>query len=67
MNLVLKAIKFADLKHEGQVRKGSGEKYVTHPVAVSYLVSVYKQSKRLDELIVAAILHLLKILINKNA
>lgn len=57
MNLVLKAIKFADLKHEGQVRKGSGEKYVTHPVAVSYLVSAYKQSKRLDELIVAAILH----------
>lgn len=57
MNIVLKAIQFADKKHEGQTRKGSGEKYITHPVAVSYLVASYKKSKRLDELLAAAILH----------
>ena len=57
MNLVLKAIQFADKKHEGQTRKGSGDKYITHPVAVSYLVASYKKSKHLDELLAAAVLH----------
>ena len=57
MTLILKALNFAKRKHAGQVRKGSGAAYVTHPVAVSYLVAAYKRSKHLDEMLVAAILH----------
>lgn len=57
MNLVLKALQFADRKHEGQVRRGSGDKYITHPVAVSYLVASYKKSKHLNELLAASLLH----------
>lgn len=57
MLMVLKAIKFADKCHRGQKRKGNGLPYVTHPVAVSYLLAKYKVSKHLEELIVAAILH----------
>ena len=55
--MILKALKFAEDKHEGQYRKGSGKPYVTHPIMVSYLLAKYKQSKHLEELIVAAILH----------
>jgi len=57
MTLLLKALDFAKRKHAGQVRKGSGAAYVTHPVAVSYLVAAYKRSKHLDEMLVAALLH----------
>jgi len=57
MLMLLDAIKFADERHSGQFRKKSGEPYVTHPVAVSYLVAAYKRSSRLVELLVAAILH----------
>jgi (p)ppGpp synthase/HD superfamily hydrolase len=56
-NLVLKAIKFATEKHQGQLRKVSGDEYITHPISVSYLVAIYKKSKHLDELISAAYLH----------
>jgi len=55
--LVLKAIKFAIAKHEGQYRKVSGKDYITHPIAASYLLPMYKKSKNLDKLIVALILH----------
>lgn len=57
MSLILKAIQFAKLKHQGQIRKVSGVEYVTHPITVSYLVASYKKSKRIEELIVASILH----------
>ncbi len=57
MNTVLKAIKLAIDKHRDQLRKVSGAPYVTHPIAVSYLVAKYKNSKHLEELIAAAILH----------
>lgn len=57
MNLVYKATLFATKKHAGQVRKASGAPYVTHPVAVSYIVAAHKRSKHLDELLAAAILH----------
>jgi (p)ppGpp synthase/HD superfamily hydrolase len=57
MLIVLEAIKFANIKHAGQTRKGSGDPYVTHPIAVSYLVAAYKRSKVLMLLLVAAILH----------
>lgn len=57
MTMILKALKFSNRKHHGQVRKGSGAAYVTHPIAVSYLVAAYKRSKHLEELISAALLH----------
>ena len=55
--MILRALKFSNRKHHGQVRKGSGAAYVTHPIAVSYLVAAYKRSKHLEELISAALLH----------
>lgn len=55
--MLLRALNFSKRKHHGQIRKGSGAAYVTHPVAVSYLVAAYKRSKHLDELLVAALLH----------
>ena len=56
--LVLKAIKFASEKHKGQVRRGSGLPYVTHPIIVMELVQKYKgTSKHIDELKCAALLH----------
>ncbi len=57
MTMVSKAIRFAKDKHEGQFRKASGEEYYTHPLAVSYIVAAKKKSKKLEELIVASILH----------
>lgn len=57
MSLLLDAIRFSDEKHAGQVRKGSGEPYFSHPLAVSYLVAAHKRSKHLDEILAAAILH----------
>lgn len=57
MLLVFKAIKFSNKKHRRQVRKGSGDPYITHPIAVSYLVAAYKRSKVLMYLLCAAILH----------
>lgn len=55
--MLLDAIQFANEKHAGQVRRGSGAPYVSHPLAVSYLVAAFKPSRRLVELLVAAIVH----------
>lgn len=55
--MLLDAIQFANEKHAGQVRKGSGDPYISHPIAVSYLVAAFKSSRRLVELLVAAIVH----------
>jgi guanosine-3',5'-bis(diphosphate) 3'-pyrophosphohydrolase len=55
--MVLKAIQFATAKHEGQLRRGSGEPYIVHPIMVSYLLAQYKQSKNIEELICASLLH----------
>jgi (p)ppGpp synthase/HD superfamily hydrolase len=57
MKLLRKALKFAAEKHKGQTRKVSELPYIIHPVEVSFLVSKYKSSKRLEELMCAAILH----------
>ncbi|QBX06849.1 metal-dependent phosphohydrolase [Burkholderia phage BcepSaruman] len=57
MKIILDAIAFANEKHAGQVRRGSGDPYITHPLAVSYIVAAYKKSKKLPELLAAAILH----------
>jgi guanosine-3',5'-bis(diphosphate) 3'-pyrophosphohydrolase len=55
--LILKALRFAEEKHKGQKRKVSGEDYISHPIAVSYLASNFKKSKNLVSIICAAILH----------
>ena len=57
MSLILDAHNFAKEKHHGQLRKGTGEEYFTHPMSVSYVVARYKKSKHLEELIAAAYLH----------
>lgn len=56
-NLLLKATQYAIKKHKGQTRKFSGVPYVTHPLAVSYIVASFKKSKHLDEILAACLLH----------
>jgi (p)ppGpp synthase/HD superfamily hydrolase len=56
-DLILKSIEFAIKKHQGQVRKANNVPFITHPLAVSYLVSSFKKSKHLDEILCACILH----------
>jgi GTP pyrophosphokinase len=57
VGLVLKAMQFAEIHHDGQVRKGSGLPYFYHPVAVAIIAATFKQSKHLTELFCAAVLH----------
>jgi (p)ppGpp synthase/HD superfamily hydrolase len=57
MRKIYEAIKFAERQHKGQTRKVSGIPYITHPIAVSYLLAQYKVSKNLEDLIVACLLH----------
>ena len=55
---IIKAINFAATKHQGQVRRGSGLPYVTHPIIVSQLINQFKgDSKNIDELQIAGLLH----------
>ena len=42
---MIKALEYATKMHEGQVRKYTGEEYITHPVAVADLVEEYMDSK----------------------
>jgi (p)ppGpp synthase/HD superfamily hydrolase len=51
------AKQFAILKHAGQYRKVSGEPYVNHVLQVGELVSTFKISKKLPQLVEAGILH----------
>jgi (p)ppGpp synthase/HD superfamily hydrolase len=55
--LILKAIRFAEQKHQGQKRKFSGEDYISHPIIVSYYIPYFKNSKNINNLICAGILH----------
>jgi len=57
MSKILSAIEWANKKHEGQTRKGSGVPYITHPIAVSYILASFKKSKKIEDLIIAAIAH----------
>lgn len=57
MKIILDAVMYGNEKHGTQVRKGSGDPYITHPIAVSYIVASYKTSKKLPELLAACILH----------
>lgn len=54
---IFDAINFAAEKHQGQTRKASQVPYVTHPIAVSYIISSFKRSKHLNEILIASILH----------
>lgn len=48
------AIAFATKAHEGQVRKGTGQPYIVHPLEVAKIVSEMTED---EELISAAVLH----------
>lgn len=55
---IIEAIQFASEKHKGQVRRGSGLPYVTHPIIVSHLILKYKgESHHIEELQIAALFH----------
>ncbi len=56
MTVLKNALAFATKAHEGQVRKGSGEPYVNHPIGVkSILEKLYPLAS--VEMLVAALLH----------
>lgn len=55
--IIYKAIKFAEVAHDGQVRKKSGIPYVTHTIVTSYILTSFKKSEELTILIVASIIH----------
>jgi len=55
---LIKALKFATDKHQGQTRKSTGLPYITHPMVVQQLVNQYKgDSKHIEELQISALLH----------
>lgn len=51
------AIDFAIEKHRGQYREVSGLSYVVHPIEVLTIVRKYKESRNIDNIGAAAILH----------
>ena len=55
--MFFKAIKFAEDKHKGQVRRGTKLPYVTHPLKVADRIGQFKDSKNYEALLTAAILH----------
>lgn len=52
-----KATAFAIKAHEAQYRKGSNLPYIVHPVEVYSIVKKFKDSKNIDEICSAALLH----------
>jgi (p)ppGpp synthase/HD superfamily hydrolase len=54
--LVIRARDFAEEKHKGQTRK-DGSPYVNHPIRVADIIFEFKESKNIDELLAAALLH----------
>lgn len=56
-HMFLNALRMAEVAHEGQKRKGSGLPYVYHPINVALIVSGFKQSKHLTEILCACIFH----------
>lgn len=53
----LEVIDFIKLKHEGQYRKFTLCPYYIHPIRVASLVYKHKESHKIDELIIASLLH----------
>lgn len=56
-DIYLEAIEFIKQKHEGQFRKFSMCPYYVHPIRVAALIMKYKNSHRIDDLVIAALLH----------
>ncbi len=54
MDIEQKALLFAYKAHEGQVRKYTGDPYITHPISVAGIVKSVPHSK---DMIAAALLH----------
>ena len=54
VTIVQKALEFATVAHEGQLRKYNGDPYITHPIRVSKTVADAGGS---DNMIAAALLH----------
>jgi hypothetical protein len=52
--LIDKALQFAAVKHNGQMRKGTEIPYITHPVAVALMLQKERQR---EEVIAAGLLH----------
>ena len=57
MEMIFDMIRFADEKHKGQIRKGSGLDYFSHPMVGAFLLTIFKKSKHIAELICAFIGH----------
>jgi (p)ppGpp synthase/HD superfamily hydrolase len=57
MTMYKRALALATVQHAGQIRKFSGEAYVNHPIRVAQIVLKYKESREIDILRVAALLH----------
>jgi (p)ppGpp synthase/HD superfamily hydrolase len=54
---IIEAISFASYLHRDQFRKVSKAPYISHPLIVSEFVRKYKESKKIEELVISAILH----------
>ena len=55
--MIIKALKFAIQKHEGQFRRSTGLPYIIHPLIVSELLREYKELKNTETLVIVALLH----------
>jgi len=56
-SIYLEAIEFIKEKHDDQFRAFSLAPYWTHPIRVAALVMKYKESHKIDDLVLAALLH----------
>ena len=57
MSKLLRAFRYADEKHAGQVRRKTKEPYISHPLKVAFILASYKRSKKQEDLLCAALLH----------
>lgn len=53
----LEVIDFIKEKHSGQFRRFTLAPYFVHPIQTAVLLMKYKQSHKIDELVIAALLH----------